>query len=69
MPEGLLKSGPEKLGRCGCTSWAVGRWGGAGLGAGESEFHMTLLLKRYILDTKEEVACVSLDLMGKSYAK
>lgn len=27
---------------------------------------MTLLHKRCILDTKEEVACISLDLMGKS---
>lgn len=36
------------------------------MGAGESEFRMTLLHKRCILDTKEEVACISLDLMGKS---
>lgn len=30
------------------------------------EFHMTLLHERCILDTKEEVACISLDLMGRS---
>ena len=57
VPEGLLKSGPQKLGRCGCTSWAVGRWGEQVWEAGESEFHMTLLHERCILDIKEEVAC------------
>lgn len=66
VPEGLLKSGPQKLGRCGRTSWAVGRWGEQVWEAGESEFHMTLLHERCVLDIKEEVACISLDLMGKS---
>ena len=40
VTEGPLQTGPEKLGRHGPISWAAGRWGGTGLGTGESKNSM-----------------------------
>lgn len=51
-------------------SWAGGRWGGTGLGTGESKGSVVALLnERCISDDKEAVADMSLDLVGKFGAK